>query len=1237
MLFFYLQFQTQFLYQSEYDVYEKYNKNTLNNFTQVNNNVKIKGCLKKNTVGIKEFCMLPEELKNEIKEFEPAKQEAIMSYQKDGRYLVIAGPGTGKTFTITKRIQAILSDEENGTNADKILCLTFSDAAANEMVLALEKNNVKNAQDINIFTFHSFCMHLMEDYPDLFHMEQKSLITVTQKQAIVKECLDELSDGNPEIEINEEDKYSLEAIRLQSIKDGIVQLRTDNNLYGKILDIVQGIEAIKHNRLTADKIIENLKNNIEWLPKFKELNKEEEKETHKGKIAEIFELLRIYEKYKEKSQEYIDFDDMINNVLDAFENNETFLQNVASNYDFIMVDEYQDTNKSQNDIVFSLGNKCKNILVVGDDDQIIYAFQGASLDTIDNFTKKLGNVDVFTFKENRRSTPTILKVAEELAKLQDRYHIRFEEKYDLPKYLKEGLSKTEVTNLKKEMKAKIIPLKFRYTEKELKSKNDKIKQKDKPVLIKEFSDAKTELTYIINEIKSIINNQDLCPKDKDGNKKLSEIAILTKTNSEAYAYANKLKESGIRSQLVGGKNIFETNSVKVLVSYLQFLSNPQQNPDKLYKYLLYKPFHIHPKDFQLLNSKEIKDISGSSLIRRMKEAITQSENEEKKQNKDERKILADKKKFEDFIASYEKIEDYIAGESVQNSVIKIASLLGITTCYLSIIVNRTENQDALDRFYAEAAIYDETHPQSTLKEFTRYITMLLNSGIEIRTDKSDKPYNAVQISTLHSSKGREFEYVFMPSVTNTKYEGNSQNDNKEIVPVEQTEIASPIKEMGILEKIEDKGKQEKFRNSAKLIYVGMTRAKHYLFMSYPTASKAKPSWFIEKMLYNIKNSGNKSLIDDTPLTISDNKDFEKDENIEKRLNGAIKYLRNLENIIPEEEKESYNNELSKIDEIAKVLEFTAAPDEAIMPDYDYQEEFQDYINTHIPNHYSVSSVNQYLDCPKSFLYQHVLHLGPEEELEEDTPEEDTGSEYYAEWGTTIHYALENYVKEVIQTKKHFGFEVMEKYFDEKQKELIRDAERNTITKKKDNLKKYFAELIQIPPERFFAVERKVPDSETEGGKKYLPIEGINFKGTVDRIDVEEINGEKVYSIFDYKTGTKKSGVKDKVCSKRASEDKPKHRIYNQLAFYKYVLEKEYNMKIKDVGIIFPEEPESSFIVDELSGEEGLKNCELVAEKFITTVKEDISQNHTFNCKEGCAKAGKFCFCNYKDFCKSEVI
>ena len=1133
--------------------------------------------------------MIPEKLAEEIENFEEDKKKAIYSYKKDGKYLVIAGPGTGKTFTISKRIEAILSDDEYGTSAERILCLTFSDAAAKEMRRKLEKENVKDAAGVNIYTFHSFCMSLMEEYSELFDVKNKVLISPIRKQAIVKDCLDELeSEGE---------------------KERIKLFRESNNLYAKIDDIVKGIEAVKHNRYNADKVKYNLEHNIAWKPLLKEIEDETEKQKHNDKIEEINELLRIYERYIQKTADYIDFDDMINYVLYKFEQNPKFLDNIAKQYDFIMVDEYQDTNKSQNEIVFNLAKHCKNILVVGDDDQIIYSFQGASLDTIQNFKKTFEkDVTVLCLKENRRSTKTILKVAEELAKLQDEY----------PK--------------KKNLKD--VNYKLRFMEKKLTACNKDLEQKDKAVKIYEFNNEKQELQYITNEINKIINDKNQCPVDKNGKKLFSEIAILTKTNQDAYNYANQLKSMGIRVQLTGGKNIFEINSVKVLVSYLQFIANPEQNSDKLYKYLLYKPFHIHPKDYAVLHSKEIKDISGSSLIRRMEQAINVSDNENKKEYKNPKKILAERGKLQNFIDTYKILQDYIACESVKNSIIQIANKTGILKCYLTIEINRTENYEAVNRILEEAETYKNNYIASgnitAFKEFVSYLNTLIDGDIKVLTDKTEKPYNAVQVSTLHSSKGREFEYVFMPRLNSKKFESNSKDDCKEIIPLDNDDIQTPFENLSTIEKIKDKSSQMKFLNSAKLLYVGMTRAKHSLVMSYPRISKNPPSWFISNLMENIKQIEEKS--GEKIIDYENKSDWIDDGSssfiYDNKLISAIETVKDFKQYIKSENQDDFEK---AVENIRNIIGITAAPNEAIKYDYDYKEEFvEDYIVDNIPDHYSVSSLNTYLKCPKQFLYQYILHL-PHEDNSDENEDDFKGNPNYAEWGIVIHYALENYVKEVITKKEHQSFDIMKKYFYEKQKEILDNVNENTVKEKEAALEKYYQELFKIDAKNFSEVEKKVPSKE-EDGIEYIEIEGIKFSGTIDRIDKENDNdGKDIYSIYDYKTGINKSKVKD--------ETKPNgkyEKIYNQLAFYKYVLQTKYNMTVKKAGIIFPEEPESSFDVEDLKDDIGFQNCKLVIDKYKKAVKEDIEKEHNFDRNPKC-KCDEYTFCDFKDFCKSMVI
>ena len=128
----------------------------------------------------------------------------------------------------------------------------------------------------------------------------------------------------------------------------------------------------------------------------------------------------------------IDFSDMINFVLDEFENDKAFLREVSNKYRYFLVDEYQDTNNSQNSIIFNLvdSNEGKNIFVVGDDDQIIYGFQGAKLDSIENFLTKYPQTEVICLKENNRSTQSILNFSYEVIS-QDENRLENNKKFQL--------------------------------------------------------------------------------------------------------------------------------------------------------------------------------------------------------------------------------------------------------------------------------------------------------------------------------------------------------------------------------------------------------------------------------------------------------------------------------------------------------------------------------------------------------------------------------------------------------------------------------------------------------------------------------------------------------------------------------------------------------------------------------------------------------------------------------------
>ncbi len=1209
--------------------------------------------------------MISEELAEEIKNFEEDKQNAIKSYEHDGKYLVIAGPGTGKTFTISKRIEAILSDNEKGTSAERILCLTFSDAAAKEMRKKLEENKIPNSSSINIYTFHSFCFDLMKNNPELFDIGNKKLITNFQKQAIVKECLEQMPI-----------KYN----------------RNDSSLYAKIDKIVETIEAFKHYRIEKEDFDKNLADNLEW-----KIKEDEEIET-------IKELWNIYQKYKELSSNFIDFDDMIDMVLKKFDESPEFLEKTAKQFDFIMVDEYQDTNKSQNDIVFKLAKYCKNILVVGDDDQIIYTFQGASLDTIEGFLKefKADKPKVFCLKENRRSTQTILDVSKIIAELQDRYVDFYVEK------INGGALKTEKrgtdTKWFKELKNKYaladddddyekiqFPLRLfskkeeknlkdilpKDASKELNAENDNLKNKNTPVIINRYPNAEYEKIHIVKQIKDIINDETKCPIDKKTkDKKLSEIAVLVKSNDEAEEYASLLKSEGIRVQLVRGKNIFNANSVKLLISYMQFFNDLSgYNSDKLYHFLLAKPFHISNNDYNILQDKRIK--SQKNLLEQIEYAIKLSDNteqigkdivileeelkqEENKNNnkeeelknkkeqyeKDKKYILQDKKKLQKLLNDYKILDNYRQCESVKNLIHQMACVTGILQSYISLKINRTENIDAINKFIGLAEEYSSTVPDADFYGFVEYIEALLSSNSEVFTDKTDKPLNAVQISTLHSSKGREFEYVFMPNLTKNKYE--SANSYKEIVPFSKKEF-TPVSEFNDMGSIEDKQKQIKFLNSLKLLYVGMTRAKHSLYLSFEAGEE---SYFIEKL----EQKAGKDLIKINEEFDEKIDNIKEDSSYETKLKEAAAKLSTFKDYIDKEHLSDFNKVCETINSLKENLVFTINPDETLRYDYDYAAEFVEYIKQNLQEKYSATSLNTYIECPKKYLCRYILNLKPYKK------KGDKEKNYSMEIGNAIHFALEQMVREVNKTGQYPDIEFLYEKFDKKiQEELQKDLEEAAklinIQEEKDKLNAYYEYLqsqIKNPKKDTFEAEKNIEMSISVeyNGKSFT----IDFSGKIDRLDK---NDDGTYNIIDYKTGKEKT-------SSSFAPDQKNEEYYNQLAIYRYILEQqdEYKGKIKEIKIVQPqlfkkenEEEKNSknnkqnkrnpkeFRINDLEGENGLINCKNVLNKYaecIFKIKQfaeknsNIETRKVFECKEKCNK-DNFTFCDYKAFCKSMVI
>ncbi len=786
------------------------------------------------------------------------QQECIENI--NGKYLVLAGPGTGKTFTIVERIKNMLS---KGIDPEKILCLTFTDAAANEMKKRIEDELNVISCGVQIFTYHSFCGNIIDEFSDEFEIPSNyKVISDTVSKALIKECIDEI---NP------------------------VYFRTEkNDPYYYINQIKKSISAIKQNRLNEDKFLKNIKENPDWEPEKLRLKAKIEEKQKKGnnktktdegdlikiekKINQAKELWKFYELYQSKmiEQRYIDFNDMINMVLDKFESNPSFLSKVANRYEYIMVDEYQDTNNSQNQIVFALSKELEtqNVFVVGDDDQIIYRFQGAKLDTIENYLKEFPDTKIICLTENMRSTQSILNAARAVI-AQDPLSLANSHKFTD----KDG-----------------NPI-----NKELIAKNTDVNVKNKPVRFYKYADIMQEYVEIVKEIEELINSSD-CPKDsKTGEKKYSEIAILTRSNAEAQSFGEMLKARNIPFELKEGKDIFTIPAVNILYFYIQFLINPEMHSNRIFELLMMSPFNVHPKDYQELYKEVSKKKTFIDVLRDLP--------------KDK---LVDAEKFEKFLDTYDYLREYMTKENIKNTVLEIGAKTGIFDYYLNTKINQTESIAGLKKFIDEAVGFSEIYKTSFLEEFYVYLKSIIEDEEKICTDKSPVPLNAIQLSTYHSAKGREFEYVYMPTLESYKWESSSKSLKPDI-PLDKSEY-----------KTDDEIKNEvKPSDLTKLMYVAMTRAKHTLRMSCPELIERKPKK-TTKFIVNIQD-----MLEREP------KPFEYDEN-------------------------SYWKQVNEL---------------LVKREYDYKKDFHEFIDTKLADRaFSATAINKYINCPRQYLYEDILKL-----------------------------------------------------------------------------------------------------------------------------------------------------------------------------------------------------------------------------------------------------------------------
>lgn len=385
----------------------------------------------------------------------------------EGPLLILAGAGSGKTTVLVNRVEHIISSRL--ATPWQVLAITFTNKAAGELRERLVNAIGDEANDIWAYTFHSCCSRILRRFGErIGYTNHFTIYDTDDSRRVMKQCQKQLG-----------------------IEDKLINHKS----------ILAEISRAKDSLISPDEYKQTSQNDF-----------------RKSKIAECYEM---YQKELKKS-DAMDFDDIIFNTVKLLEENEDVRDLYQTQFKYVMVDEYQDTNHAQYVLTSLLADKYKNICVVGDDDQSIYRFRGATIENILSFENHYKGAKVIRLEENYRSTQNILDGA------------------------------NAVISHNKNRKGKTL-----FTRS---GSGDKI-------VYKTVMSESEESQYIIDEI----------IKNVDNGMKYSDHAILYRMNAQSRNLEVMLTKSGISHRIIGGHRFFDRKEIKDIVSYLAVINNPSDN------------------------------------------------------------------------------------------------------------------------------------------------------------------------------------------------------------------------------------------------------------------------------------------------------------------------------------------------------------------------------------------------------------------------------------------------------------------------------------------------------------------------------------------------------------------------------------------------------------------------------------------------------------------------------------
>jgi DNA helicase-2/ATP-dependent DNA helicase PcrA len=603
----------------------------------------------------------------------------------EGPLLIIAGAGTGKTTVITERIKFLVSSGKAKTS--QILALTFTDKAAREMEERVDIAMPYGYTDMWISTFHSFCDRILRQ--EAIHIgldpRYKLMTEAETTQFLIKNLF----------------KFDLKYFRPLGNPTKFVSGMLQH--FSRLKD--EDVSPEQYLKYAQELKIKNLKFKIE-----------------KDELEKTMELAKAYQTYEQlKIKEgLMDFGDLIDKTLKLFRTRKNVLRQYQSQFKYILVDEFQDTNYAQNQLAVLLAGKKQNLTVCADDDQSIYRWRGAAISNVIQFRKIFPKAKIIVLVKNYRSSQEILDQAYQL--IQNNNPDRLEVKEKIDKHLK-AVRETESW-----------PIEFIHADR-----------------------VENEAEMVARKIKELTSQK----------YKFADVAILVRANNHIEPFVRALARAGIPYQFLGPGQLFRQGEVKDLIAYLKVLYNFEDNV-ALYRVLSLDYFNINPRDLAAINNYGRKqNLSLFEACEQVEKIFVAQKTKEQVNN------------FVKMIHRHLGLMRKETAGQILYYFLEDSGLLRKMTEYKTPTEEKVAQNVA--KFFDRLRTYEVDHEDASVQAVVDWLNLSMELGESPLANNIDWfEENRINLLTVHSAKGLEFPVVFLVNLVSERF---PTRERREQIPI----------------------------------------------------------------------------------------------------------------------------------------------------------------------------------------------------------------------------------------------------------------------------------------------------------------------------------------------------------------------------------------------------------------------------------------------------------------------